>query len=77
MPCPSIGPKQLWTIQINLDWLKIFGTWFKEQKPVLKSHLWTCQNLFGWIQNNLDMVLRIIQFLNSKLSRISEFLKES
>ena len=33
-----IDPKQFWTIKIIFDWFKIFGTWFKEQKSVLKSH---------------------------------------
>ena len=34
----GVDPKQFWTIKSIFDWFKIFGTWFKEQKSVLKSH---------------------------------------
>ena len=35
MPCPSIGPKIFWTVQIVLDRFKLF---------------WSCPNRFGWVQ---------------------------
>ena len=60
MPCPSIGPKLFWTVQIVLDGYKLF--WLSPihfgQVQIDFSGLffiiWTCPKRFGHNQNELD-----------------------
>ena len=67
MPCPSIGQKQFWTIQIILSGTKCFGqiqiilVMFKLDCSVLIVHnldlnkmMWTRPKKFGLDQNNMD-----------------------
>ena len=67
MPCPSIGSKLFWTVQIILveyqsfwtgsiyiGWVKIILDRPKFWKLVWKNLIWTWQNWYGPKQNNFD-----------------------